>query len=82
MEASGMAVKRKVINAEIEEEPTGKKKPKQKRQKGLTFTLAVRLRKLPVLPQKLLEEMLPGVGGALLKETMLRKRGRFLHVNS
>jgi hypothetical protein len=35
--------------------------------KKLTLALAVGFRKLPVLPQKLLEEVLPGIQRALFK---------------
>ena len=34
----------------------------------LTLALAVRFSKIPVLPQKLLKEVLPGVGRALFKK--------------
>jgi hypothetical protein len=39
----------------------------------VTMALAVCLSKVPVLPKKLLEESLPGVGRALFKEVMLAK---------
>jgi hypothetical protein len=38
-----------------------------RRQKKQTLAVAVGLSKLPVLPQKLLEELLPGVSSALFK---------------
>jgi hypothetical protein len=36
-------------------------------EKGLTLAVAVSLGKIPVLPEKLLEELLPGIRGALSK---------------
>ena len=48
----------------LKKEAAGKKKPGSNK---LTLAFAVGFGKLPVLPQKLLKEMLPGVQGALFK---------------
>jgi hypothetical protein len=49
-----------------------------RRQKKQTLALAVGLSKLPVLPQKLLEELLPGVSSALFKgKIVVRKKQGF-----
>jgi hypothetical protein len=63
MEASGMDVMQNFVSNE-KGKPTGEKKPEVKE---LTLAAAVGLGKIPVLPQELLKEALPGVCRALFK---------------
>jgi hypothetical protein len=64
MEASGMAVEKKVVSTK-KGEPSGTKMPEAQK---FTLALAVRFSKVPVLPEKLLKEVPPGVGSALFKK--------------
>jgi hypothetical protein len=63
-EASGMAVREKFISTKKQNLCIRKKPDAQRKQ---TLAVAVGLGKVPVLPKKLLEELLPGVRGALFK---------------
>jgi hypothetical protein len=64
MEASGMAVMQKFLSVEKQNLCIRKKPDAQRKQ---TLAVAVGLGKVPMLPQKLLEELLPGIRGALFK---------------
>jgi hypothetical protein len=61
--ASGTTVKQKCVSIKEGNIPV----KRYRRQKKQTLAVAVGLSKLPVLPQKLLEELLPGVSSALFK---------------
>ena len=58
----------------LKKEAAGKK---SRRRNKLTLAFAVGFGKLPVLPQKLLKEMLPGVQGALSNEKAPVRRCRY-----
>jgi phage terminase small subunit len=64
MEASGMAVMQKFISTKKQNPCIRKKSDEQRKQ---TLAVAVGLGKVPMLPEKLLEELLPGIRGALFK---------------
>jgi hypothetical protein len=59
-----MAVGEKIVSTEKQNLCIRKKPDAQRKQ---TLAVAVGLGKVPVLPKKLLEELLPGIRGALSK---------------